>query len=204
MGRDPVGVVLCGGSSRRMGRDKASLVGPDGRSMAEVVTGVLRAAGAAEVVSVGAAPGVPTGADHAFDDDRPGAGPLAAIATAARHRPGRRLLVAACDLPDLDPAELGCLLARPAGDGDVVVPVVRGRPQWSCVLVGVAAAAALEGRVAAGERALGPGFALAGRVVPVAVVAARGWVDADRPEDLPPGWEAVPGAAVHRERPPPG
>lgn len=200
----PLGVVLCGGSSRRMGADKASLVGPGGRTMAQVVSAALRAAGVVEVLSVGARPGVPTGADHALDDDRPGSGPLAAIATAARHRPGRRLLVAACDLPQLDPTGLAELLARPAGDRDVVVPELAGRPQWSCVVVGPGAAAALEGPVVAGERALGPGLALAGRVVTVPVEDGQGWSDADRPEDLPAGWTGPPGPAVRRDRSPPG
>lgn len=81
------GAVLCGGASRRMGRDKA-LIPVDGRTLAGRVADALDAAGASPVVAVGGdlaalrAEGL-----TAVPDAMPGAGPLAGIVTALG--PGR-------------------------------------------------------------------------------------------------------------------
>jgi molybdenum cofactor guanylyltransferase len=81
------GAVLCGGASRRMGRDKA-FIPVGGRTLVRRVADALEAAGATPVVAVGGdlaalrAEGL-----TAVPDDAPGAGPLAGIVTALG--PGR-------------------------------------------------------------------------------------------------------------------
>ena len=77
------GAVLCGGASRRMGRDKA-LIALEGRALAVRVAEAVAAAGASGVVAVGGdlerlrAAGLAAVPDR----DGPGAGPLAGILTA--------------------------------------------------------------------------------------------------------------------------
>src|SRR3954462_6906248 len=90
-----VGAVLTGGSSRRMGRDKATLL-IDGTTMAERVASALVEAGAASVVCVGPA----VGALRSVREDEPGSGPLGAIVAALRWADPRPVVVAPCDLVD--------------------------------------------------------------------------------------------------------
>ncbi len=147
--RGVVGVVLAGGASRRMGRDKAlievagtSLAEHAARRLAEVVTEVVLADGGRRSV-----PGRRSIADG------PGAGPAAGILAAAALRPGRDLLVLACDLPQV-PAALLERLARPTA-ADARVPrwqraVRRPAVEPLCALYRPRALARLEARVAAG------------------------------------------------------
>ncbi len=97
----PVGVVLAGGASRRMGWDKAL-------SGLPALAAERLAAVCAEVAVAdrgrGLLPGFPS------LQDAPGGGPVAAILGAAAAYPGRPLLVLACDLPRV-PVELLAELA---------------------------------------------------------------------------------------------
>ena len=156
-----VGLVLAGGRSRRMGRDKASLV-VDGRTLAaraadvlaEVCEEVLVAAGGREVE------GVPPSAVRIADG--PGEGPAAGLLGAARERPGRPLLVLACDVPRVPAALLAELalrigrIGRPGADGppDAVLPRSARGPEPLVAAYGPAALAALAEQVAAGENAV--------------------------------------------------
>lgn len=95
------GIVLTGGASRRMGSDKAFVV-VGGRPMAVAVADALWEGGCHPVecqggdvdrlVSLGLT---------AVADSRPGGGPVAAIVDALERADGD-VVVAACDLPDLD------------------------------------------------------------------------------------------------------
>lgn len=97
-----VGVVLAGGRSSRMGTDKA-LVAVDGIPMARRVADALAAGGcdpvwcqggdAVELASIGLT---------VRPDPSAHAGPLAAIAEALAAAAPADLVIAACDLPDLD------------------------------------------------------------------------------------------------------
>ncbi len=145
------GLVLTGGASSRMGRDKASISLPDGRNCAQTVA--IRAAEVADpVVEVG--PG--TSGLAAVADDSPGAGPLAAMATGWRTLVGSGyagpVLVVACDLP-LIAVPLLDVLARAPGDC-TVVPVVGGRPQPLCARFGSASLDLCLALVAEGRRSL--------------------------------------------------
>jgi molybdopterin-guanine dinucleotide biosynthesis protein A len=111
---DTVGVVLAGGASRRMGRDKAALA-VDGETLA--ARAARRLLGVCPRVAIadggrGLVPGLPC------LPDAPGAGPAAGILGAARAWPGHSLLVLACDLPRVSEALLQELVRR--------LPVVEG------------------------------------------------------------------------------
>ena len=141
----PVGVVLAGGSSRRMGRDKAllpllgeTLPARAARRLAAVCPEVLIADRGR-----GLLPGFPS------LPDGPGKGPAAGLLGAASARPGRSLLVLACDLPQV-PAELLAEIASLEG-ADAVFPRWSGGVEPLCALYGPAALAILEERVAAGR-----------------------------------------------------
>ena len=92
----PVGVVLAGGASRRMGWDKALSSLP--ASAAERLAAVCAEVAVADR-GRGLLPGLPS------LPDGPGRGPVAGILGAAAAYPGRPLLVLACDLPRV-PVEL--------------------------------------------------------------------------------------------------
>jgi molybdenum cofactor guanylyltransferase len=99
------GAVLCGGRSRRFGRDKA-LVEVEGRPMAERVAAVLESAGCAPVVFVGGDGGRLTTATgrEVLADTWPGEGPLGAVVDTLRwfrQRGWEGVVIAACDLPDI-------------------------------------------------------------------------------------------------------
>ncbi len=117
------GLVLAGGKSSRMGRDKASLVHPDGRALARRCHDLLAAAGCDAVyLSLRADQPMPDG----FSDVEPlvlrdpegqSTGPISGILAAMAERPEADWLVVACDLPRLDAETLRVLLSeRRAGE----------------------------------------------------------------------------------------
>lgn len=150
--RDVAGLVLTGGSSRRMGRDKAALpIG--GRSLAARVAACLSDV-VAPVLEVG--PG--RSGLRVAPEDRPGAGPLTALVagwralTAGGHR--GPVVVVACDLPRVSDPLLRLIASYP-GSGSVV-PVVDGRPQPLCARFSASALAHGAAIVGAGGQSLGP------------------------------------------------
>jgi len=142
-----VGVVLAGGESRRMGRDKATLATSRGSlpglaalRLAAVCPEVALADGGRQLV-----PELRSVADG------PGSGPAAGILGAAAAYPGRSLLVLACDLPEV-PEALLAELARPSGF-DWVVPRWQGRIEPLVALYRPPALAALADLVSRGSLA---------------------------------------------------
>jgi molybdenum cofactor guanylyltransferase len=108
---DFAGIVLAGGASSRMGRDKATLA-LHGRSLLQHAVDTLRAAGADPVLVSGDRPGF-----DCVPDRTPGLGPLGGLASVLTARPDlhdRLLLVMAVDTPRLQPPALRAL-ARAAG-----------------------------------------------------------------------------------------
>jgi molybdenum cofactor guanylyltransferase len=175
---DCAGILLTGGSSSRMGRDKATIV-VGGETLAARTARVL-AAVASPCVEVGpAVSGLP-----AVLEDPPGSGPLVAVAAGATGLPGGvPVLVVACDLPRLDVDLLRWLATHPA-DGSVV-PVWEGRPQVLCARWSADALGEVPALVASGRRSM---HALLERTVAVLIAPppalARQLADVDTPEQL--------------------
>lgn len=114
--------VLAGGQSRRMGRDKATLV-PPGQSLplVDLVAEVLLTL-SDDVLVIGGPSDRPVRPGVRREPDAPGsAGPLRGIAAALRAARHEWCLVVACDLPFLSPVLLRSLCAV-RGDADAVVP----------------------------------------------------------------------------------
>jgi molybdopterin-guanine dinucleotide biosynthesis protein A len=142
----PVGLVLAGGESRRLGSDKARLEGATltlgaVERLAAVCAEVAVADRGRELV-----PGRLSLAEGA------GRGPVAGILGGAAGYPGRSLLVLACDLPRV-PTGLLAELARSAAI-DWVVPRWAGGLEPLCAFYGPAALAALAARVREGRFSL--------------------------------------------------
>ena len=177
------GVVLAGGASTRMGRDKA-LVTVRGTPMARRVADALTAAGAAEVFCVGGDAGAlaAAGLDHRADDD-PGAGPLAAVVTALRDATHDVVFVAACDLVDPDPEAIRATLDALNEDHDAAVPTDGTNPQPLHAAYKRTALECLEAARAEGERSITRALARL-RVAEVTGIAAGALRDADTPSDL--------------------
>lgn len=98
-------IILSGGASRRMGRDKARLDW-NGRRAVDRVADLARSVGAEALVTAGANLGLPWVPD---DDAR--AGPVGGVLAGARALGMARLLVLAVDAPTILPEDLAPLLA---------------------------------------------------------------------------------------------
>jgi molybdopterin-guanine dinucleotide biosynthesis protein A len=166
-------IVLAGGRSTRMGRDKAAIV-LGGRTLLQraidAVEGVVD-----EIVVVGA-PGRPlppvTSSRPLWlvNDPVEGEGPLAGLLAGLAATDAERCLVVGCDQPALDPALLLLLLGRLEGARSAT-PLVEGRPQPLVSAVRHEAADELRAVFAAGERALRAVAAIAG----AELVAEASW-----------------------------
>lgn len=181
----PLGIVLAGGASRRMGVDKATLV-VGGKPMVVSVADALWEAGCCPVECQGGDPmaigqyGLDVVADAA-----PGGGPAVAIADALRRHDGRRVVTVACDLADLTSDVVVALLAVDAGgDHTVSVATSDGRRHLAAAWT-VGSADAVDRVIAEGVTGY---LALLDRLdsieVPVAPGAMR---NVNHPDDLDPG-----------------
>lgn len=147
------GFVLAGGRSSRMGRNKA-LLGVAGQALVvrqfrlvERAVGWARAVGPPEVL-------LPLGIAVVADDE-PGAGPLAAIATALRVSPFCWNLIVAVDMPHLTHRWLAHLAAQAEQCGaDVLIP--RSPRGWEplCAVYHRRCLASIRQTLAAGERSV--------------------------------------------------
>jgi molybdopterin-guanine dinucleotide biosynthesis protein A len=193
------GAVLCGGSSSRMGADKA-LIELDGAAMARRVGDALLAAGATRVVAVGGdADALRALGLEVVPDLHPGEGPLGGILTALDALGADVGLVAvlACDLVDPDPAAVRAVVRHAAEhDVDVAAPAVDGRRHLHHAVWRSAVLPRITAAFAAGERA--PRRAVAAlRVGEVPGIDPARVADADDPAAL-----AAARAAIARRGPP--
>ncbi|CAN5394297.1 hypothetical protein BH23ACT3_BH23ACT3_14990 [soil metagenome] len=177
-----------------MGRPKAWLV-IDGQPMAGRVAAVLLAGGCRTVRFVGSAPDPALGLGiETIPDHLPGEGPLGGVLTALRAC-DTDVVVAACDLPSIDAADVRSLLAAdPSRRGQVVVATAHGQ-HVPLALWRRSALATMSEMFAAGARswraALG---ALGALEVTIRAEHAR---DVDTPDDL----RSISGGAAHRDPP---
>ncbi len=187
---DLVGAVLTGGSSRRMGRDKA-LIEIEGVAMVDRVAAALAAAGCSNVVAVG--PRQLAGNLAHVDDLHPGEGPLGGVLTAmgSMRSLGSWLCVVACDLPWLDVDSIDALyqaavssvaLGQNAAEVDVVVART-DRIEPLCALWNPRCRDSVQQVFDSGQRSLLEVFKVLNVIeVPVRPLALR---NVNTPEDLP-------------------
>ncbi len=136
-------VILTGGESRRMGRDKATLP-IDGKAQAQRIVDALLAEGIAST-TLGREPTV--GAAFIADQEE-FSGPIAAL---SRFEPREEMVfVASCDLPRFDPRLVRLL--EDCFEVDACVPVSDGFRQPLCALYGKSAFAELAAMAREGLR----------------------------------------------------
>ncbi|MCV7346162.1 molybdenum cofactor guanylyltransferase [Mycolicibacterium rhodesiae] len=177
-------VVLAGGASRRMGRDKATLPHPDGgATMVEYTVATLSSRCAP--VFVIAAPGqaLPALDGQILRDEVRGVGPLLATGRglrAAAEAGVERAFVSAVDMPYLS-TEIIDELARHRGV-DIVLPW-DGRDHYLAGIYNTALADHIDSLVAGGERSM---RALAESVVTQRIVmpSSRALANVNSPADL--------------------
>lgn len=152
------GIVLAGGRSRRMGQDKAALV-LEGRTLLQHAVEALVAAGAAEVVLVGA-PGralpsaaAPVPLSRTYDPIE-GEGPLQGILAGLEAASAMVCVVVGCDMPYLEPALLALLAEHGARGARLVVPMHEGRPESLCTAWRRDAIDVIRAHLKAGDRAV--------------------------------------------------
>jgi molybdopterin-guanine dinucleotide biosynthesis protein A len=181
------GVVLTGGSSRRMGRDKALITVSGSQPLAGLVRDALVFSGASDVFSVGGdAKALATLGVRSVPDRFPGEGPLGGIITALEQSASNLVVVLACDTPDITADVPGALVreitAHPSADVAVVTIDGRRHP-LNAVWRRDRCLAVLEDLFAQGERA--PRMALSALNVHDVTDIDPGLVDdVDSPEDL--------------------
>ena len=152
------GIVLAGGESRRMGRDKATLPGPGGAAtLLEYVAGVL--AQRCEPVFVMAAPGQPLPAVQAqvVRDEVRGQGPLPATGRglrAAAEAGARYAFVCAVDMPLLSAELIDELLQLATETNAEIVLPWDGRSHYLAAVYRTDLAGRIDGLVAAGARSM--------------------------------------------------
>ncbi len=184
------GAVLAGGSSRRMGSDKA-FVTVDGVEMVARAANALSIAGASAVTVVGGDARRLHGLGLSHRVDRfPGDGPLGGIITALAHFAEANdhddaVVILACDLINPSPdavRALAAVLVDPTVD--VAIPIADNRPQWLHGAWRIRSLTPLADEFARGTRA--PKDAVAHLTVHEVHGYEQSWFqDADRPEDLP-------------------
>ena len=149
------GLLLTGGHSRRMQRDKATLE-YHGQSQLARAVALLQPLVSRCFLSVRAEQQHdPLRAAHALIVDRlPGLGPLGGIHAALHAHPEAAWLVLAVDLPFLDAATLQQLIAarEPARLGTAFRSSFDGKPEPLCALWEPASAPAVDAWIAAGRQ----------------------------------------------------
>ena len=154
---EPLGAVLVGGDSRRMGTDKARLL-LGGESLAARAVHTLESMlGKVVVVSRRMGDHADLGVSEVVDR-MPGTGPLAGIHAALEHAAGRPVFALACDLPAVGPELVRHLLRVSSGVfGEIavaraVIPTLQGVTQPLCGLYSALCRAEIEIWLKRGDR----------------------------------------------------
>src|SRR5438270_112688 len=151
------GVLLSGGKSRRMGRDKALITFSGNCPLWRLQLEKLQGLGLAEVVVSGPPrPGFPRGL-RCLADAYPGRGPLGGLGTVLDACPHRPVLVLAVDVPGISAAFLKTLLAASSFEVGRVPKVGARRPVGELAPKRPGRAARSPGRTWRRNGARGPG-----------------------------------------------
>lgn len=156
--RDILGVVLCGGASRRMGRDKAAMEMRPGVSQLDYLLGLLEPFCEARGICVSredereksVGPEV-----LRIRDGSQGLGPMAGVIAALEAAGGRAVLALACDMPLLDAGALLQILNRrdPQKQATAFLSA-DGQPEPLCCVYEASSLGALQSLAAAGKLSL--------------------------------------------------
>jgi molybdopterin-guanine dinucleotide biosynthesis protein A len=140
------GLLLAGGKSSRMGRDKASMIlGADGLTQARRARGLLETLCQRTYISLREGQSVPEGGEgvSVLRDSSDAEGPLCGILAAFREEPAAAWLVLACDLPFVTAEVLDGLAVRhceaPWKPFIAYSNVLDGRPEPLCAIYAPAA-----------------------------------------------------------------
>lgn len=117
--KTPLAVIIAGGKSSRMGRDKA-LLPVGGKPMAQLLVDRFRADGFAVALSVARKGQFPIEGAAELTDAFPGMGPLNGIVAAFSETDAQQILLVAADMPKAAPA-LARRLEELRGDCDACV-----------------------------------------------------------------------------------
>lgn len=129
MTQTATGIILAGGSSRRMGQDKAMLKLGEATSIQHAAAALTTICCELVVAAGNRETQYPAGHDVIRVTDPPGAvGPLAGLAAGLAVASHPVAVVVACDMPFVSPRLLRHLLES-ASDCDAVVPLADGRAQ---------------------------------------------------------------------------
>ena len=151
------GIILAGGHSTRMGRDKALLPLPDDASTTFVEHLVrLLATHCREVVLVVRSQEQAILYAHLgitiITDETPDVGPLMGLYTGLHSISTTHALVTAVDMPFVQPEMIAFLLSQPLADSSLLVPIVNAIPQVLFAVYPRAILPLIEERLHAGRR----------------------------------------------------
>jgi molybdenum cofactor guanylyltransferase len=114
------GVVLAGGRSSRMGRDKA-LIELGGRTLLQRALDLL-APHVDDLLIIGDAVAHVDPLARTIPDERPGQGPLGGLVTALKHARHELVVVVACDMPGLTDAFIERIQLEMTHHADAIIP----------------------------------------------------------------------------------
>ncbi len=146
----PVGFVVAGGLSTRMGRDKALLLW-QGSTLLDHAIARLAAVCSDVRILCGPTPRYEDRGRPLVVDSIPDGGPLAAIAAGLESAGNAAGLYLGVDLPLVSIALLAALAAMDQ-DAEAVVPVTPGGPEPLCAVYRPGCRGAVRARLAAGDR----------------------------------------------------
>ena len=146
-------LILIGGKSRRMGRDKALIERPDGTRQIDWLANLAGLSGGEVFLSTRDGSPPPLELPAVVDADS-GGGPLAALAAMGSKRPGESVLVLGCDLFLLDEATVRHLVARRDSSRKATCFANRidGRPEPLCAIYEGSGISEAASALARGER----------------------------------------------------
>ena len=153
MAPDTAGIILAGGKSTRLGRDKASEILLE-RSLLQRVVDHLD--GVVDEIVVVKAPDqslpatVSTTPLRVVEDAYPGTGPLGGVYTGLISTEAPGIVAVACDMPVLQPALLRELLRLLPGH-DLVAPIKESLPEPLCTAYAKSCIDTIRARLDAGE-----------------------------------------------------